>query len=304
MLRYAPVSAQGLIDAIASVNTRLYAQLLGQGRAERELRDVRGAYELACEVYSGAYQADGRPFVAHVVSVASIVALLGMPSDIVAAALLHNVYGNADFGDGLWSCATDERRRRVRRAVGVRIEACVHRFSELRLANNVSAIKARLPQLDPHDRMLLAIELADALDKYADLSVLFFGDGAWVTRFVDANEQDLMDIGYAIEQPMLAGALQLAIARVRASSIPHSVRSAPDRKYLYTIVAPSQIIRPRLKWASVIKQSWPWQLARRMVRGVGTAAATLTEPAANEARAIPEVTLPLQATHRAPDQIR
>ncbi len=103
MQQFTAVSAQGLIDSIAMVNTRLYGQLLAQGRSDDDLWAIRRAYDLTSVLYSGAYQADGRPFTAHVVSVASILALIGMPSTIVAAGLIHNVYGNGDFGDGRYS---------------------------------------------------------------------------------------------------------------------------------------------------------------------------------------------------------
>src|SRR5262249_13311492 len=102
--------AERLLDSLAMVNTRLYCQLLEQKRPEEELWAVRRAYDLTSVLYSGAYQADGRPFTAHVVSVASILALLGMPSDIVATGPIHNVYGNGNFGDGLYSGATRQRR--------------------------------------------------------------------------------------------------------------------------------------------------------------------------------------------------
>ena len=267
MARPIATSAQQLIDSIATVNTRLFAQLLEQGRPEAELQSIRQAYELTAELYSAAYQADGRPFTAHVVSVASILALIGMPSNIVAAGLVHNVYGNGDFGDGRHSGVTPERRRRVREAVGDDVEDCVHRFRELRLTDDLAPLKARIGSLSERDRMIVAIEFADLLDKYADLSVLYFGDGRWVTRYVDANESDLLEIGYALNQPVLTDALRCSIARVRSHSVPDALRSPADRKYLYTVVPPSLTERPRLKWQRVVKRSAPWRLVRRVIRG-------------------------------------
>ena len=267
MQRIAAISAQDLIDSIATVNTRLYGQLLAQGRSDEELWGIRRAYDLTSVLYSGAYQADGRPFTAHVVSVASTLALIGMPSTIVAAGLIHNVYGNGDFGDGLHSSATPQRRARVRDAVGDDIESCVHRFRQLRLTGDLQPMKAKIASLSERDRMILAIELADFLDKYADLSVLYFGDGDWVTTYVDAHERELIDIGVALGQPVLAEALSLAIARVRSCQVPPALRSSAERKYLGMIVPPSCVVRPRLRWTGAVKGSAPWRFARRMIRG-------------------------------------
>lgn len=267
MQQFAAISAQGLIDSIATVNTRLYGQLLAQGRPDEDLWAIRRTYDLTSVLYSGAYQADGRPFTAHVVSVASILALIGMPSNIVAAGLIHNVYGNGDFGDGRYSGVTPQRRQRVRDAVGDDIESCVHRFGELRLTGDVQAVRAQIGSMSERDRMILAIELADLLDKYADLSVLYFGNGDWVTRFVDAHEHELIDIGYALGQPVLADALTHAIARVRSRQVPPALRSSPERRYMSTIVPLSCIVRPKLTWTKAIKQSVPWQFARRAIRG-------------------------------------
>lgn len=260
------ISVEGLLDSIATVNTQLYGQLLSQERPDDELWDIRRAYDLTSVLYSAAYQADGRPFTAHVVSVASILALIGMPSNIVAAGLIHNVYGNGDFGDGRHSGITIERRRRVRDAVGEDIERCVHRFSELRLVDDLQAVRQQMGALSDRDRMILAIELADILDKYADLSLLYFGSCDWVTCFVDAHEQELIDIGHELGQPVLADALKQAIARVRTSQVPTALRSTPERKYLYTLVPPSLMVRSTHTWTKAVKDSAPWQFARRVIR--------------------------------------
>ncbi len=116
---------------IAQTNIQLYNQLIGQGRADSDLETVRACYELARKRYSGYYQADGKPFVAHGCGVASIVAGLGLPGDMVGAACIHNIYGNGDFADARKDSASPRRRRLVRQAVGTRVEELVYRFRVL-----------------------------------------------------------------------------------------------------------------------------------------------------------------------------
>ena len=104
--------------SIAQTNLQLYNQMLVQGRSIEELARAKSAYDLACLIYSAHYQADGKPFVAHTVGVASILCHLGLPSEVIAFGLVHNIYGNGDFGDGRQHRSTPARRRRVREAVG------------------------------------------------------------------------------------------------------------------------------------------------------------------------------------------
>src|SRR3981081_2289472 len=113
---------------IAQTNVQLYNQLRDAGLPLDDLVLVHRAYELLTTLYPGHYQADGKPFVAHGVGVTSILAWLDQPAEILAVGLLHNIYGNADFGDGRASGTTRFRRSLVREAVGERVEDLLVRF--------------------------------------------------------------------------------------------------------------------------------------------------------------------------------
>ena len=129
---------------VAQTNLQLYNQMRKAGRDGQEFAAVRAAYDLACLLYSGYYQADGKPFVAHSVGVASILCHLGLPAPVIAFALVHNVYGNGDFGDGLMHRATPARRKLVRETVGDTVEALVFRFGEFRIKpTTIDAIEAK-----------------------------------------------------------------------------------------------------------------------------------------------------------------
>ena len=241
-----------LLESIAMVNTRLYGQLLAQGRPEHELELIRRAYDLASFLYAGAHQPDGRPFTAHAVSVASALTLLGLPSSMVAAALVHNVYNNGDFGDGLHDALTPARRHLVAEAVGEEIEGYVVRFRSLRLNREIES-------WGDVERNLMILELADKLDKYVDMNLLFAGDAEWVKRFMNAHEAELVDIAGRLGQPVLAGALTLAVARAeKRGSVPTVLRSEPHRKYAYRIQPASLTLRPKL---ALKGQSVTWPVA-------------------------------------------
>ena len=99
---------------VAQTNLQLYNQLRARGWSPAELGLLHRAYELTVSLYSGYFQNDGKPFVAHTVGVASILGHLERPAELVAAGLLHNVYTNGDFGDGrVYSARTARRRPRA-----------------------------------------------------------------------------------------------------------------------------------------------------------------------------------------------
>jgi hypothetical protein len=155
------------MEQIAQTNLQLYNQLRREGRPPADLALIRRCYELSVVLYTGRFQGDGKPFVAHTVGVAGIVSQLGVSSIVVGAACIHNVYGNGDFGDGGWESASPERRRFVRDAVGEEVEECMYRFRSFRLHketieeiwdsfNGKSNNRWRGRLEPPHRRMIVA----------------------------------------------------------------------------------------------------------------------------------------------------
>ena len=226
------LEAEALLHTIARTNLQLYNQLAVQGRSDTELALIRRAYDLASQLYSGAYQADGKPFVTHVVSVASTLALLGMSSAMVAAALLHNVYNNADFGDGLQRRVTERRRRRIVDAVGADVETFISRFAELRVDRKLDALLSQAPHMSETDKALVTMDLADLLEKHLDCGVLYFGQREWVQGFAMRRADDLHALADALGQPVLGHALRVAIDAVGSGRVAPVLRSHPERKYL------------------------------------------------------------------------
>jgi (p)ppGpp synthase/HD superfamily hydrolase len=242
------------VESIAQTNIQLYNQLRRQGRPPEELALVKRCYELAVSLYSGNFQADGKPFVAHISGVASIVGQLGLPAVIVGAACIHNAYGNGDFGDALYHSATPRRRRIVREAVGAEVESCVHRFMALRLTDkSMLDIPARLDELDARDRNLIAMELADFLEKYADNGVLYYGENRWVTGFVENHGNVLIEIAERLGHPQLGAALREAFAAAANDSVPDVLRSAGHRQFMELVVPRS--CRLRLNVAAILTLS-------------------------------------------------
>jgi (p)ppGpp synthase/HD superfamily hydrolase len=231
------------MEPIAQTNIQLYNLLRRQGRSPDELDLVKRCYRLAVSLYTGHFQADGKPFVAHVTGVASIVAQLGLPTEIVAAACIHNVYGNGDFGDGLRQVATEHRRRIVRDAVGPEVEECIYRFKDLRLERSIIEIERQLDELDARDRNLVVMDLADVLEKYVDHGVLYYGDNRWVLDFVAKHENTLIEIAGRLGYPQLGDAMREAFAATARESIPSELKSPSHLRVMELIVPQSCELR-------------------------------------------------------------
>jgi hypothetical protein len=217
---------------IAQTNLQLYNQMLSQGRSIEELAQAKSAYDLASLIYSGHYQADGKPFVSHTVGVASILSQLGMPIDVIAFGLVHNVYGNGDFGDGRQHRSTPARRLRVRQAVGPQVEALVHRFRHFRItAGTIDRIEAELDSYGEFERHLVLTDLADHLEKYADDGVLFFGDSRWVTDDVMLYGDRMIAMAERLGQPKLAEMMRQWFEAVAGKPLAPQVLRPGDRKF-------------------------------------------------------------------------
>ena len=228
-----------LLDCVARTNIQLYNQLIAQQRSDDELRLIRNAYELAVQLYSASYQADGKPFIAHIVAVSSIVALLKLPSRMVATALIHNVYTNADFGAGPRMPITTTSRCLVKEAVGDDVEALVMKFRTMRIQHRLDELLLCLPSMSDDERLLLVLDLADHLEKCLDHGVLYYGDGRWVIDFVEQRGDKLCTLAHDLGYPVLKASLQIMFSSLAQAHVPEVLRAPAHRKYLYEQVPAS-----------------------------------------------------------------
>jgi hypothetical protein len=259
---------------VAQTNIQLYNQLRSKDWPLDDLVLVHRAYELLTTLYPGYYQADGKTFVAHGVGVASILGWIDQPAEIVAVGMLHNVYGNADFGDGRAAGVTPARSRVVRTAMGERIEGLIVRFRQLRIRpETLESIRASLPEMDDVDRRLILVELADQLEKYVDLGVLYYGNNDWVLGN-GSLVPELVAIAGELGQPLLGEKLAEAYAAATATDVPAELRSPDGRRYLKLVVPRScrRRIGPRLRarMSRLHGELRPSTRLRRLVGGLRT----------------------------------
>jgi len=156
------------VERRAQTNLQLYAQLLGAGVGIDQVACVRDGYALAARLFAGQLRPEGRPFLCHVVGVASILAMSGAPSDTVVAGLLHSAYSHGDFGLGQGQ-RSSKAREEVARVVGAQVEEVVASYSELRWsAETIAGWISRPEQLRANERQIAWIRLADSVEDALD----------------------------------------------------------------------------------------------------------------------------------------
>ena len=223
---------------VAQTNIQLYNQLRARGLPLDDLVLIRRAYELLTALYPGFYQADGKPFVAHPVGVASILAELGQPAEILAVALLHPVYDKADWGDGHDEGATPSRRGLVRDTVGERVEELVVRFGEVRLhPDTIEDDRRAIAELDETERRLVLVAVVDHLEKYVDLGALYFGDDSDLVRWTERVGDYMSEIAHELGEPRLGRMLSDAFAAAENEDVPAELRNSEGLQH-YRLVVP------------------------------------------------------------------
>ena len=63
---------------------------LGQNEKNYDIEKITEAYEYADSLHAGQFRLSGEPYISHPVAVARIVAELGLDTDSICAALLHD----------------------------------------------------------------------------------------------------------------------------------------------------------------------------------------------------------------------
>ena len=183
---------------ISQTNLQLYNQLITLRWSADDLRRARDAYDLVAKLFSGQYRCSGKPFVAHLVGTASVVAATDDRVEMVLAGLLHAAYESGDFGARV--AATDQREI-VRGTVGAGAEHLVHAYyrtpwslDELSRA----VVDAERGPLSVPRRDVLLLRVANEIDEHAD-----FG-----SRYCDKGGLEIYGAGAIASMISLADALR------------------------------------------------------------------------------------------------
>jgi hypothetical protein len=254
------------VREIAQTNLQLYHELLERQWPPDELATVRHAYELAAELFSASYRCSGKPFIAHVVGTASVVAQVDGRRDLVLAALLHAAYTEGDFGNGR-GVSDEPARSHVRSVIGHDAEALVFAYGQTPWnAAALAAAHSDVEHLDERERDVLVLRLANEADEHVDLGVCVC-DKAGLDVYQSSSVAMMNDVAVRLQRPVLAELLRELVEEERNATIPRVLQSSGLASDLR--IPASYCLRPRL----ALRESLA-RVRRAALRAVRTARTT------------------------------
>lgn len=193
----------------AQTNIQLFNQMYDLGYEDQQTAVVTKSYELAMTLFSGQFRGSGKTFIAHLIGTASILASLRSAPAVISAGLLHAAYDSGDFGDGRRGLSP-AKRDYVRAAVGAEVEEYLARYAELKWDRQaVRSIYDRLDSLSSLEKEVVLMRLANEVEDYLDLGILFCGIKKRAQAgFMDRRDTVLCDLAARLGFPEIARLLK------------------------------------------------------------------------------------------------
>lgn len=231
--------------AYAQTNLQLYRQLEAEGYAAADVETVARAHEVALRLFPGIYRGSGKPFLAHLVGTASVLASLHARVPVVVTGLLHAVYTHGEFGTG-WRGMSDIKRARVRADVGEEIEDLIARYTRLTWRpKTLPAIRAGLDAMSPLERDVVLVRLANELEDHLDLGILYAADAERRRAFMQTDLPAVVEMAERLGASALAKALAQTFADVSSARVSPALRRPQDESFQIPLASH----RPRLRVA-------------------------------------------------------
>ena len=168
-----PALAADAVPGTAQTNIQLYHQCMDLEYEDWELTVVRDAYRRAQVWFDGLYRGCGRPFLAHLVGTASILARHGASASLVAAGMLHSVYefGDLDIPD---EGITERKRRYVASRTTPEIEHLLYHYANMAwYGTDTTAMEGNLDHMPLLIARVLLLRMANDLEERHDRSLAF-----------------------------------------------------------------------------------------------------------------------------------
>ena len=218
----------------AQTNIQLFNEMYDLGYDEKEMALVKKSYELAIILFTGRFRGSGKTFIAHLIGTASILVSLRSSSNIIAAGLLHAAYDSGDFGDG-GKGLTPEKRPYVKSAVGDDVEDYIARYTEFRWnQRSAQSVFEKLDTLSQAEREVLLIRLANELEDFLDLGILFCGEQKRTQAgYLNAGCQLLPALATKLGHPELAEALRITLERTEVASKQRRFGTSSSRDFSF-----------------------------------------------------------------------
>lgn len=234
------------MHSYAQTNIQLLNQLRCDGYSNTELESIYSAYKLVMRLFTGSFRASGKTFIAHLVGTASILGHLHVCAKVIAAGLLHAAYAQGDFGGIGKQGISETKRKQVSHLVGKEIEEYIAKYTAFSWnERTIPEIYQQLDELGPSDRDVLLIRLANELEEYLDLGIVYCGDTKY-QQYIQREGHLLVEMAQKLGYPTLATELASAIEDNILAEIPtelcnptghHHSAQIPPKSYQIRIPA-------------------------------------------------------------------
>jgi (p)ppGpp synthase/HD superfamily hydrolase len=164
----------------AQTHLQLYRQLQDAGYSQEDLVLVDRAYQIAMRLFAAHYRPNNKPFLIHLVGVASILANVRQPAVVVAAGLLHSAYPLGLGRNG--NEVNPKYRKQIAASLGPEIEQLVFEYANRRWSvadfrggkdKDKDKDKDDVQSLPVNSRQLYLIKLADIHEEFLDAGHLY-----------------------------------------------------------------------------------------------------------------------------------
>ena len=211
---------------VAQTNLQLLNRLNGLGYSHQDLGELRSAYDLARELFSGLYRPSGKTFLAHLIGTASILAECEAGLDLVKAGLMHAAYEAGDFGDGKKG-ASDFKRNQIRTAIGFDAERLVYAYDQFHWPpKNIQELQLLSTSADQLSREVALMRLANELEEFTDLGFGYCHDSAKKRIGFDLSVQEvLIETAEELGHHRLSDALKEVFSAAIDELVPEAARS-------------------------------------------------------------------------------
>lgn len=220
------------MTSYAQTNIQLYNHLGELGYARADLAQVHRGYGLAMKLFTGIFRGSGRPFLAHLVGTASVLASLRAPIAVVTAGLLHSAYSHGEFGN-YWRGPSDEKRVQVADAIGEEVEDLVFRYTRLRwTAETIGALAYTAASMEAPDRRVLLMRLANEVDDHQDLGLLYVAEVEHRREFIRTALHPGVEMAERLGYPALAIELARVLRETLTADVTPALRGPQDDSFL------------------------------------------------------------------------
>ena len=221
----------------AHTSLQFFRQLQRDGYSGDGLLLIDKALILASKLFACRFQYTGVPFMVHVIGAASILSALRASPHLVAAALIHNAYGNGDFGNAR-AGATDWKRGEIRRVLGWQVEHYVYEFSVfLRLGRGTFAnLPSSIDGLSMTERGVLLLRLADLTEHYRDLGQVYGGRQRTACEMIEKFGAIWIHLAGELAGPTFASQLNRLFEETKAAELPLALCGLTGEKGSFSLL--------------------------------------------------------------------